>query len=437
MSRILSLLVILTFLLGALPAQTANAQIPVEITPPWVLPNPPGNCIQTGGIPNEAFCAPLVPGPNNTDLVIFAHGYMRPAVPNGTIPADQMVLDGMDISTVVTGLGYAFATTSYRRNGLVVLDAVQDIQDLIRHLPPSFGKPSHIYLIGASEGGLITTLSVEQHPETISGGVAMCGPIGDFRQQINYWGDFRAVFDYEFRGQNILPPTAVSIPTDFYNSWWGNPAVIPTVMAQIGAPANQNNLDQLMKISKAPYDPTDPQGKLKTTLGLLDYNINATNNGVDILGGNPFDNRLKWYSGSVNDFSLNSGVIRYTASPLAISHLAPYQTSGKLTKPLITLHTTGDEIVPYWHEPLYTLKTLVKGSLWQHVNIPITRYGHCNFTAKEAVFAFAWMVFKVTGTIPLTLLGLQTDPQPVLTLEEYHQMMQQYGPKVYIPMTQK
>jgi hypothetical protein len=28
------------------------------------------------------------------------------------------------------------------------------------------------------------------------GGLAICGPIGDFGQQINYWGDFRALYDY-------------------------------------------------------------------------------------------------------------------------------------------------------------------------------------------------------------------------------------------------
>ncbi len=54
--------------------------------------------------------------------------------------------------------------------------------------------------MGASEGGLITALSVEQSPNVFSAGVAACGPVGDFPLQINYFGDARATFEYFFPG---------------------------------------------------------------------------------------------------------------------------------------------------------------------------------------------------------------------------------------------
>ncbi len=61
---------------------------------------------------------------------------------------------------------------------------------------------------------------------------------------------------------------------------------------------------------------------------------------------------------------------------------------------MITLHTLRDQQVPYFHEPIYDLKTLFSGSLLtRHLNIPVDRYGHCNFTKDEALFSFAVMLF--------------------------------------------
>jgi len=383
---------LLLFLLPAAPAQGASAALvlPSECFGA-VLPSP-------GGITTEVYC---IPANWNHDLVIFAHGYMKPSVPVGTIPEDQLVIDGQSVPGLVMSLGYAFATTSYRANGLVVLDAVQDVQLLAQH----FGQytlvvgqtpPTHTYLIGASEGGLVTTLALERSPAAFSGGLAMCGPIGDFRQQINYWGDFRAIFDTVFQGQNLLPPTAISVPPATIANW---PTAALGVAYAISQPQNSANLDTLLKVSKAPYDTADPTTKVKTVMGLLDYNVNATNNGKEVLQGNPFDNRFKYYSGSSNDRALNAGVVRYSADAAPLNNLKAYQTSGKLSKPLVTLHTTGDEIVPYWHEALYTAKTLANNSFFKRVNIPILRYGHCNFKASEVLMAFSLLKYKVTGSL--------------------------------------
>ena len=70
-----------------------------------------------------------------------------------------------------------------------------------------------------------------------------------------------------------------------------------------------------------------------------------------------------------------------------------YNTSGELSIPLLTIHSLYDQQVPYFHEFLYNLKTLSQGSfLTEHVNIPINRYGHCNFTPEEALLSFGLML---------------------------------------------
>jgi hypothetical protein len=70
-----------------------------------------------------------------------------------------------------------------------------------------------------------------------------------------------------------------------------------------------------------------------------------------------------------------------------------YNTSGNLQSPVITLHTLRDQQVPYLHEIFYALKTLSAGNfITKHLNIPIDRYGHCNFTPQEALAGFGLML---------------------------------------------
>ena len=150
--------------------------------------------------PSGAITRVCMPPPGfwNGDLVIFAHGYVSPEEPVG-IPEDQLSLPGgTSIPGIANGLGFGFATTSYRKNGLAILPALEDVRDTVDAFVAEQGSPRRTYLVGASEGGLVTALAVEQFPEVLSGGLATCGPVGEFRGQINYWGDFRVLFDYYF-----------------------------------------------------------------------------------------------------------------------------------------------------------------------------------------------------------------------------------------------
>jgi hypothetical protein len=131
------------------------------------------------------------------------------------------------------------------------------------------------------------------------------------------------------------------------------------------------------------------------------YNVFGTEDAKDKLGGQPFDNTHRWYSGSRNDFFLNLLVKRYPAHPDATMEVAAnYETSGELIVPLVTMHTTGDPLVPYWHEPLYRWKAFVAGSGPMHNNLPVFRNGHCNFTATETLFGFALLALKVNAQGP-------------------------------------
>jgi uncharacterized repeat protein (TIGR01451 family) len=333
----------------------------------------------------------------NGDLVIYAHGYVQYSAPV-TIPEDQLVLGNDRIPDVFNALGYAFATTSYSTNGLAVREGIADLVDLVHVFTTTEEKtPVHIYLGGASEGGLITTLAIEEYPHVFDGGLAACGPVGGLRDQSGYFGDFRVVFDYFF--PDLIPGEAVTIPQDLIDEW---DTYLATVISPvITHPGSAYSLTQLLAVTGAAYEPSDPATMITTTSGLLWYNVFATNDAKAKLGGQPFDNETRVYVGSDDDELLNQEVERFRANQAALDEmLAHYQPTGQLTVPLVTLHTTLDEIVPYWHEELYHAMVQANNRTpWYHA-FTVPRYGHCNFEPTEMVQAFAQLVNMVTNPKP-------------------------------------
>lgn len=395
MSRWIKTGLIVLLLLGLVPAQTVFAQTD-------------DNCQYFGTQASGAkYCITLPPPPPygawNGDLVIFAHGYVAVNEPLD-IPWSQMTFaDGqggsITMPVLVNSMGYAFATTSYSVNGLVVKQGLADILDLIHVFTQKTGlTPVHIFLIGASEGGLVTTLGIERHPDAFAGGLAVCGPIGSFRRQVNYWGDFRVLFDYfmDTPDFNVLPGTAVSIPQALIAKW--NSLYAPRVGNVLAA--NPVNTQQLFSVSLAPYDPANLATIGETTLGILWYNVFATNDAIRKLGGQPFDNWSRVYTGSANDTLLNEGVKRFKARPAALQEIAAnYETSGVLEKPLVTMQTTGDPIVPAWHQTLYGSKVTANNPFAPYFSYTIPRYGHCTFTLDETLTAFGTLVYMSTGEV--------------------------------------
>jgi hypothetical protein len=326
----------------------------------------------------------------NGQLVLFAHGYVVSTDPIA-IPENQLKLpDGTSLPGLINSIGYAFAVSSFRTNGLAVIPAVDDLRDLVDVFHRVVGPTSRIYITGASEGGLITTLSMERFPQVYNAGLAACGPIGDFPGEINYLGDFRVIFDYYFPG--VIPGSPVVIPQDVMDKW--TTLYSPNVTAV--TTAKPQSAQQVLRITFAPGG-DNPTDTTTTFQDVLWYNVFTTNDAVQKLGGNPYDNRFRWYFGSQNDFDLNFKVPRIAASPTALANMQAYQTTGKLQRPLVTLHTTNDQIVPYWHELAYGLKALFNGSGAQLASIPVARYGHCNFQASDVLLGFVLMVLKDLG----------------------------------------
>src|SRR5262245_31673401 len=344
----------------------------------------PGAC-DDGILPGGALSRICVPAAGwNGDLVVWAHRYIAFNEPLDFY--DLTFSDGVYLPDVLQGLGFAFATTSYRANGLVVLAAIDDIQELIAAFPAVAGRsPRRTYMTGASEGGLVTVLAVTRHPELFTGGLAACGPIGSFRRQVDYITDFRILFDYFFPG--VLPGSPIDIPPAVIDDW--DAVYVPAIASALAA--NPTAAQELIQTAGAAIDPLDGTTVQRTTIDVLWYNVFGTNDAVSKLGGNPYTNRGRFYRGSSNDFRLNVRVRRVRADVAARARLGDYETSGRLAVPLVTIHTGGDPVVPFWHEQLYSFKVdpIGKGSF---LGRPVDRYGHCHFTTRELLSAFTRLV---------------------------------------------
>jgi pimeloyl-ACP methyl ester carboxylesterase len=323
----------------------------------------------------------------NGELIIYAHGYVsefRPlALPD---EADDYV-------PLFISQGYAFATTSYTENGLAIQAGIKNIVDLRKRFIHEYGEPKEIYLAGASEGGIVTTLAIERYPKLFSGGLSLCGPCGNFQRQINYIGDVRVLFDYFFPG--ILPGNAINFPDKLISEWGSvyEPAILEAI-AQ-----NPVATTKLLATARIPYDPADNNSIGQAVVGVLWYDVFATRDAIEKLQGQPYHNYSRVYivPGSKKETGLlNAKVDRFIADRQAIRNIAKYyQTTGNITVPLVNAHTTLDPIVPVWHLRLYQKKTIVQGTSALFTGIPVSRFGHCTFTLEEIASSFEQLVRNV------------------------------------------
>ena len=328
----------------------------------------------------------------NGDMILFAHGYVAQGSPEPATWLSQLALpDGTALPALLNGKGFGFAASSFSTDGLAILPGIQDTKALINVINGLEIPVNKYFVTGASEGGLVAAKSIEEDSASYAGGLAVCGPIGSFQKQLNYFGDVRVLFDYFFPGVlTSAGGTAIDIPPTLIENWFTQyePAVIAAV--------NSKPLATLQLVSTAQIEiGLNPSNAASAIADVLWYNVFATDNAQVVLGGNPYDNTKTVYRGSFDDAKLNRLVERYAATGTALGNISTlYETTGLLHDPLVTLHTLADPIVPYWQDPLYGLKVLSEGSLPELVEIPAVAYGHCNVTATQAETALSVLLLK-------------------------------------------
>ncbi|WP_264501302.1 SAM hydroxide adenosyltransferase [Luteolibacter flavescens] len=106
-------------------------------------------------------------------LILIAHGYRAEDQP---LKADYEI--DKRFAQPLIEKGWAIASTSYRRNGWIIEDAILDLKALRDHVSAGKGGVSRCILVGSSMGGLIGTLAAEGAIDNLSGVVAIGAYLG-------------------------------------------------------------------------------------------------------------------------------------------------------------------------------------------------------------------------------------------------------------------
>lgn len=376
-------------------APDAEGQPPDKSAATSLVPSADG-CV-TGAQPGGALyeiCVPEGGGESGT-LILYAHGFVFPQAPL-TLPSREA---GVDVSEFVTRQGFAYAATSYGKNGLVdAKHAIRDLRNLIVQYTQLHGTPERVLLFGVSNGALVATLALEQNPGLFDGAFAACAPVGDYFRQVNYLADIFVLFQHYFPGvieggpEGFAPEYIQSLTVAAAGAGISLEDYLTNVV--IGAMAqDQASAGALLSVLKmtpeiaAGFDPMNISEGFGTIVRAVIYNIVATNDAREVLGGSFYGNTHRQYVGAGDNVALNQEIARYSADLNAVRQIqTQYETTGRIDVPVVTLHTLRDPTVPFWHTDLYADKLGANGSL--RTIMQVDAFGHCTFTESQVQTAF-------------------------------------------------
>jgi pimeloyl-ACP methyl ester carboxylesterase len=327
-----------------------------------------------------------IPDNWNGEFVLYAHGF----VSNGGAQGSALRVGNSPIREHLIKEGYAWAASSYRCNGYVPGQGLLDTMALTDLFTKANGgrAPQRVYLTGTSMGGHVTLLGMHEFPTAFAGGLAMC-PAGP------------ELFD-------------------FFAATAGAAEVITGVQAKLDTmQADVAKMNEIL--GKAP-DYTEKGRQLASVEiqisggprpfameGLASGGRFAGNINPGALAGSTtpssravmttqvkygIDAGLGITADTINKNARRKALDAEIRNPMGpYDELVPFD--GKLERPLLTMHGTGDLFVPIFLEQ--SLKhAVVKAGRDPLLTQRVYRIaGHCGFSQAEMIKSFddltAWV----------------------------------------------
>lgn len=308
-----------------------------------------------------------IPANWNGGLVVYCHGYNPEPVTykEGRLP---------EVFAVFTDAGYALVQSGYAAGGWAIQEAVLDTEELRRYFIHKYGQPKETYITGHSMGGFLTMMFMERFPTSYDAGLALCGPLAPTTYFISRGAfDLRVVFDYYFSG---ALPSPDKVPAEYK---MGDDV---TDRIQALMDSQPEKAKALLRYSGA-HNTKD----LASTLTFVTWMFGDLQRRS---GGNPFDNHNVIYESPDNYNELNDGVKRYTADPKAAEYLRTWYTpTGKISHPMLAIHTTYDPLVPVRIPDLYPALAESNGASDLFVQQYVHHDGHCAIQPDEIAQGFS------------------------------------------------
>lgn len=325
----------------------------------------------------------------NGKLIVHAHGGPRLGKPQADDPDEDL----MRFSALVRA-GYAWVGTSYRRGGYGVRMAASDT-DRSRALYWSFyGRPALTLLHGQSWGGnvaakLAETGVLDDEGKPLYNGVMVTnGVLAGGTKAYQFRVDLRAV--YQYYCNNLPKPEEAAYPI-----WQGLPRDSKLTRKELAVRVNECTGVEMLPAARS----ADQAARLRNILAVtrvaegqlvqqLAYTTFTFRDIVMLrLGGrNPFDNSQSHYSGSSDDAGLNANVTRFHADPDAVSALAfDSDLSGRIVLPTITMHASGDPVIPADGDMVYAQTVTAAGNARLLLSLQTSEDNHSKMSDTEYV----------------------------------------------------
>jgi pimeloyl-ACP methyl ester carboxylesterase len=375
----------------------------------------------TGTFPDGATYLIQVPAAWNGTLLLYSHGYVTPGSPN---PAE-------DVGDPLTGQwlldhGYALAGSSYATTGWAVEQAIPDQIETLDTFAADVGTPTRTIAWGHSLGGMITAGLLQEHPDRFTAALPMCGVLAG---GVGAWNEG---LDSAFSVQQLLGQGSglqvVNITNPLLNLLVAEQLLF---VAQL-TPQGRARIALAAALGDVPgwFDPASPE-PAATDYATQEQNQYLWETQVDApfifflraelearAGGNPswntgvnYEKQLEnsidlaevraLYADAGLSLDADLATLRSAARISADSSAVAYLTrnvvyNGDLGgKPVLTLHTTGDGLVPDEHEQAY--RSVVQAAKGQQLlrEAFVHRAGHCTFTPAETISALQALVGRL------------------------------------------
>ncbi len=363
----------------------------------------------------------VVPANWNGTLLVYAYGYAEAYMPPPLAPQAPDVATLLNKGFALAGIHAAGAVPlpgGATVAGFNMKERMQNTAALTAAFHEMVGQPKRTIIWGKSMGGLQSLAMIEKFPGLFDGAVPLCAPaVGTPRS-----------FDQKL---DIVVAYAAAFP---WRDEWGTPGhlrpdlnfmteVVPYVRQQV-TPANLWRWEFIRLVNRIPadvsfYAPSSPF--LFQTLWLAfvpqpDLNLRA--------GGQVAQNMGRVYTLTENDrqYLQNTFGVTPAAIDLLLANMNAqaiyaadinarnyaehyYNPTGRITRPVLMLHTTGDAAAIPNNESAYRAAVEQQGKSELLMQQFSTGNGvantHCTFTPAQYLAGIdAMMSWLDTGTRP-------------------------------------
>jgi dienelactone hydrolase len=326
------------------------------------------------------------------ELVLYAHGF----VSNGGAQGSALRVGNSPIREHQIKSGFAWAASSYRCNGYVPGQGLLDTMALTDLFTRSNGgrAPQRVYLTGTSMGGHVTLLGMHEFPTSFAGGLAMC-PAGP--ELFDFFAATAGAAEVITGVQAKLDTLQADVAK--MNELLGKPPdytekgrQLASVEIQISGGPRPFALEGLAAGGRfggninpaALAGSTTPSSRAVMTTQ-IQYGI---------------DEGLGLSADALNKAARRKALDAEVRNPMGpYDELVPFD--GKLERPTLTMHGTGDLFVPIFLEQSLKRAVVAAGKAPLLTQRIYRIAGHCGFSQTEMIKSFDDLVEWVhKGTKP-------------------------------------